>query len=100
MRVKHRPGYLTVPDAARRLGVNYRTVLRMVRDQELRGGRRGHYRAWFVEAASVAAYLAARVDRALDALATTPATTKESEHAVPHPEVPDAATPEQAGQLA
>lgn len=77
MRVKDRPGYLTVPEAAKLLSVNYRTVLRMVRDGELCGGRRGHARVWFVETASLAANLASRVDRALEALAAPEPTPME-----------------------
>lgn len=57
MRVKLPAGRATVPAVARQIGVNYRTVLALVRRGELCGGRHGHYRIWFVEAASVDAFL-------------------------------------------
>ena len=71
MRVKQRPGYMTVPATARRLNVNYRTVLAMLRRGDLRGGRHGHARVWWISTDSVAAWITARVDAALAAIAIT-----------------------------
>ena len=67
------PGHLSLPAAAARLRLNYRTVRSLVRRGALRGARYADTGRWYVEEADVAAYLAARVARSLAALTASPA---------------------------
>lgn len=63
-------GFESLPRAAARLQVNYRTVRGLIRRGTLRGGRSGHMRHWYVNTDDVTAHLAARVAGTLDALTT------------------------------
>ena len=71
MPVKLPPGCLTIVAATQRLGLNYRTVIALVRRGALRGGRHGPRRVWFVEAGSVDVLLSRRARAALESLTTT-----------------------------
>jgi excisionase family DNA binding protein len=62
---------MSLPAAAARLRLDYRTIRRLIVAGTLRGGRSGHLRHWFVDSASVAAYLTARTRNQLDTLAPT-----------------------------
>jgi len=65
------PGTISLPVAAVRMRLNYRTVCGLIRRGALRGWRRGHRRHWYVSEADVAAHIAVRVAGTLDTLTTS-----------------------------